>query len=479
MIKKMGKRREECCFLKPDQETVVHLYHTNDLHSHFEEWSSISRFVRQEKQRHKQQGEAAFILDIGDHIDRFHVISEATGGKGNVKLLNEAEYDYVTIGNNEGITLSKKQLAELYEEAKFQVLLANLFEENGSRPSWTKLYDLYTLPNGAVIAFFGLTVAYEAFYSQLGWKVGDPYETLQEVLAEIRHQADAVILLSHLGRNEDEYIAAHYDIDVILGAHTHHLFETGLLVNDTLLCCTGKWGQYVGHVKLQFTEKRLTGKQARVISSRLLGGYSDTGMDHSMRMLQEESEQLMNEPVVELKEALHAHWYEETAFNKLLADSLKEWCDAEIGMLNAGVLLDSLPQGHITRRDIHRICPHPINPCRLLITGKTLRDVIIKAHRPQTEQLEIKGLGFRGKVMGKMIYSGLEVTPDDIPGNKLLLKEVLVNGCPLEPERVYSVGTLDMFTFGYIYPELANANEKKYFMPELLRDVLQDTLMKL
>ncbi|GAA3319913.1 hypothetical protein GCM10020331_028790 [Ectobacillus funiculus] len=60
-----------------------------------------------------------------------------------------------------------------------------------------------------------------------------------------------------------------------------------------------------------------------------------------------------------------------------------------------------------------------------------------------------------------MIYSGLEVTPDDIPGNKLLLKEVLVNGRPLEPERVYSVGTLDMFTFGYIYPELANATEKK------------------
>ncbi|GAA3319907.1 hypothetical protein GCM10020331_028770 [Ectobacillus funiculus] len=42
--------------------------------------------------------------------------------------------------------------------------------------------------------FFGLTVAYEAFYSQLGWKVSDPYEALEEVLAEIRHQADAVIL---------------------------------------------------------------------------------------------------------------------------------------------------------------------------------------------------------------------------------------------------------------------------------------------
>ena len=48
----------------------------------------------------------------------------------------------------------------------------------------------------------------------------------------------------------DEYMAEHYDIDVILGAHTHHLFERGILLNNTLLCCCEKWGRYVGHVRL-------------------------------------------------------------------------------------------------------------------------------------------------------------------------------------------------------------------------------------
>ena len=28
-------------------------------------------------------------------------------------------------------------------------------------------------------------------------------------------------------------MAEHYDIDVILGAHTHHLFERGVLMNNT------------------------------------------------------------------------------------------------------------------------------------------------------------------------------------------------------------------------------------------------------
>ena len=62
---------------------------------------------------------------------RFHSISEATNGLGNTKLLNEALYDYVTIGNNEGITLAKEHLNRLYDDAGFEVLAANLFEKEG------------------------------------------------------------------------------------------------------------------------------------------------------------------------------------------------------------------------------------------------------------------------------------------------------------------------------------------------------------
>ena len=54
----------------------------------------------------------------------------------------------------------------------------------------------------------------------------------------------------------------------------------------------------------------------------------------------------------------------------MLANALKTWCGAEIGMVNAGVLLEGLEEGVVTRGDIHRICPHPINPCLLKVRGK-------------------------------------------------------------------------------------------------------------
>ena len=111
----------------------------------------------------------------------------------------------------------------------------------------------------------------------------------------------------------------------------------------------------------------------------------------------------MAEPVVHLKESLQVDWFHETPFS-YVSKCAEKWCGAEIGMVNAGVLLEGLEEGVVTRGDIHRICPHPINPCALKVPGKILREVILKARKPNMENLEVKGFGFRGKVMGKMIY---------------------------------------------------------------------------
>nr|WP_272942961.1 bifunctional UDP-sugar hydrolase/5'-nucleotidase [Bacillus bingmayongensis] len=460
-----------------NKETIIHLYHTNDIHSHFENWPQISRFVQEEKKRRQKAGESVFTLDIGDHVDRFHRITEATNGQGNTKLLNEALYDYVTIGNNEGITLAKEHLDHLYDEANFEVLLANLFEKDGTRPTWAKPYKLHTTADGITIAFIGLTVAYPDFYEMLGWHIEDPITHLEVILEDVKEKADVTVVLSHLGKNADEYMAEHYDIDVILGGHTHHLFEHGVLVNETLLCCGEKWGRYVGHVQLTVDKetKQVVKKDGRALCTKELK-VSGEALP-TIEVLEEESKRIMAEPIIELKEPLPIDWFKETTFSSMLASALKEWCNAEIGMVNAGVLLEGLTEGIVTRGDIHRICPHPINPCALKVKGKTLREVILKARRPNMEGLEVKGLGFRGKVMGKMIYDGIEVIPDTIPGNKILLKDVLINGESLELNRVYTVGTIDMFTFGYLYPELSTLSEKQYYMPELLRDVLTEMLI--
>ncbi|NGP46176.1 hypothetical protein G4V62_14910 [Bacillaceae bacterium SIJ1] len=108
---------------------VVQLIHTNDFHSHFEHFATNAAVVRDIQAASRNQHEETITIDLGDHMDRFHAISEASNGQMNVRCLNELDYQYATIGNNEGITLSQAALNDLYDEAAFTVCLANVIDQ--------------------------------------------------------------------------------------------------------------------------------------------------------------------------------------------------------------------------------------------------------------------------------------------------------------------------------------------------------------
>ena len=76
-------------------------------------------------------------------------------------------------------------------------------------------------------------------YAPNGWQVLEPMARLEEDLArpEVR-DADIVVVLSHLGVRYDEQIAETYpQVNLVIGSHTHHLFEEGKLVNEPISSC--------------------------------------------------------------------------------------------------------------------------------------------------------------------------------------------------------------------------------------------------
>ena len=92
-------------------ENIV-LLHTNDLHSHLENWPKIRRFIDQKKRENEKKGITTITVDLGDFTDRWHPLSEATNGQANVELMNEVGYDAATIGNNEGCLLYTSDAAD-------------------------------------------------------------------------------------------------------------------------------------------------------------------------------------------------------------------------------------------------------------------------------------------------------------------------------------------------------------------------------
>ena len=62
-------------------------------------------------------------------------------------------------------------------------------------------------------------------YSPNGWDIRNPYDILPELVEELRSTVDVLVLMSHLGIQDDSQIAMDLPaIDVILGSHTHHLY---------------------------------------------------------------------------------------------------------------------------------------------------------------------------------------------------------------------------------------------------------------
>src|SRR5699024_5025394 len=167
------------------QSEKIYIYHTNDIHSDLTFWPRIAQELQDKRAIREQNGDDVFVFDIGDATDRVHPLTEATNGQAITELLNKAKYDAVTIGNNEGITNSKKELNNLYKAANFPVILTNLFDlETGHLPEWVTPYKVFNTKKGDRIGVFGLTTPIYNTYEKLGWKVTNPVKQAQKFYKE-------------------------------------------------------------------------------------------------------------------------------------------------------------------------------------------------------------------------------------------------------------------------------------------------------
>src|SRR5699024_10300543 len=159
----------------------VKIYHTNDIHSALHNYMKFTSFI---KNKRRQYRDNMFYVDIDDHVYRSHPYTEATLGKGNIELLNQAICDVATLGNNEGITLTKNQLIHLYDDAELDVLSANLREVGTQEP----VFKAYTIKDtyGVKIGFIAATVEFTPFYLALDWEVPGAFERIEKYLQDLK-----------------------------------------------------------------------------------------------------------------------------------------------------------------------------------------------------------------------------------------------------------------------------------------------------
>ncbi|NIK12191.1 bifunctional metallophosphatase/5'-nucleotidase [Alkalibacillus almallahensis] len=450
----------------------IHIYFTSDLHSYFDNWPNIMAGIKKYRGIHELEGETSLLLDNGDHLDRVHPITEATLGQSNVSLLSEAGYDVVTFGNNEGITLSNDRLYYLYDDASFAVACANVHPQNREAPEWLKPYQIINSKQGAKVGILGVTAPFRKFYELLGWSVDDPKMILEHYIPELRHQCDIVVVLSHLGLYEDEKMAEQYPIDVIIGGHTHHLIDQGRVEHGTIINAVGKQGYHYGYINIAFDHQmgQVTSLAGEAIP------ISDTQDEDTIQQIQawnDQAHQYLDQVVTSLSEPFPIDWFQSTKLMERFVEELRNWTNADVAALNSGVLLSGFESGPVTKKHIHESCPHPMNPCKMTLTGQELIETVRLFESDRFKNHELKGLGFRGEILGKMVYSQVTL---HYRADGQLLETISIAGERVDPDKKYTLATADTFSFPWLIPSISEVDDKQYYMPEFLRDVLTKCL---
>jgi len=265
--------------LAKPKTVALTILHTNDVHSRLEPFpqdgsrnagrGGIARRMAL-IDRIRSEAKNVLLFDAGDLFQGTPYFN-LYKGEPEILAMNRMRYDASTIGNHDfdgGIENMRDQFAK----AQFPFLVANYDFRNTVMDGRTEPYKVFT-KDGVRIGVFVLGIQPlglipGSLYKETRYL--DPVETGNRVAETLRKdkRCDYVVCLSHLGfKYSDEMVSDHvlaarsYDIDLIIGGHTHTFLGAPVSVNNAsgrpvLINQVGWGGMNLGRIDLTFEPGR-------------------------------------------------------------------------------------------------------------------------------------------------------------------------------------------------------------------------------
>ncbi len=252
------------------QQPKLVILHTNDTHSHFEPLrggedagvgGSIERAAFVDSIRTACGSDRVLLLHAGDFSQGSPYFSELKGVL-EPRILNDLQYDCVTLGNHEfdnDIEALTERIKMLRPETK--VVCANLDLSPFELGGYVKPYAIFRR-GGMKIGIIGLEADISTSISNV---IASRLQQLDNVEVVARwsdylhntEKCDMIILLSHLGYDEDQRLVPQTRwLDLVVGGHSHTFVEDLLYVQDAdgrkvPIITDGKWGLEMGQINVR------------------------------------------------------------------------------------------------------------------------------------------------------------------------------------------------------------------------------------
>jgi len=477
-------------------KTVI--LHTNDVHGAIAGYASVADL----KADYEAKGATVLLVDAGDYTNG-NVYVRDSKGESAITLMEEVGYDVVTLGNHD-FDYGIDSAVELLKDRSFHVISSNV------RKADECVFDSeisYEIGKDLTIGFFALTtpetqtkcnpsnIKGVTFSSKEGL-----YDDAKAEVEFLKKNCDIVILISHLGVNQESAGNQSYDvfnnvegIDFIIDGHSHTVMTEG--DNGEKIQSTGTELENIGVIVIDNATKTI--EKNELIPLEGLSQNADllaiaeniiAGVDERLGYKIAETSVLLDGT----KEHIRAF---ETNLGDLIADAFIWYAfnnteiDADannvVAVMNGGGIRADIAEGDITRADVTTVLPFGNTVTVSYISGAELLEAL-EASTFSTPELagafpHVSGMNIT--VDTTVPYEAGEIYPDSTYYAPAAIKRVTINdinGQPFDENATYVVVSNNFTAAGgdTYYAFKRAYNEGSYFDTAVtLDDALTDYLI--
>src|SRR5262245_3482900 len=394
------------------------------------------------KQSLAAAGRTPLMMLAGDFLSS-SVESTVFKGEQMIAALNAAGLDVATLGNHE-FDFGMDVLLKRMSEAKFAWVVSNVIDRQTGKPVGGAPPYLIRTFGQLKVGIIGLCLTTEGINEEMRRRleIVNPVQAAAKYLPALQaERVNAIVALTHLTFSDDRTLATRFpQIDLIVGGHEH--FPITAVENRTLISKAGSDAKFVARIDLNRRPGAPVERFYELIPiTPALADEPKTAAvvaSYAAKMGTELNTVIGRTTVPLDGVALHLRAGEPN-LGDFVADAIRADAGADIGLVNSGGIRGDRihPPGPITRRTVVEIHPFGNVVCKISIPGQVLLAALnhgvakVPAAAGQFPQV-----------------SGLEMRVDRNGPEGDRVRDVKVQGRPLDPAATYTLALPDFVLLG-------------------------------
>lgn len=426
------------------------ILHSNDMHGDFLAeaktgqggliggLSLLSGYINQVRQTEKN---TLYVIS-GDMLQGSMIDTEFKG-LSTMEIMNYLAPNVVTLGNHE-LDYGFPHLLFLEKMANFPIVNANLYIKKYGK----RLMNPYIILNvdGFDVMFIGIVTEEVLSALKLDKSIGT-FVGLEDAAAEVgkicntykNEDIDLTILLTHIGFEEDQKLAAMLDpewgVDMIIGGHSHTLLEQPAQVNNILITQAAVGTDQIGRFDITVDDdtNSIVEWKWELIPINDQVASPDLDLQNFINTYKEQVDRKYNRIVSRLNRQLtHPVREQETELGNLIADIFLEIDTIDVVLVGSGSIRGKELGPVVTLEDLKKVYPYDGSLYKIKVTGAQLTKVFTHFLRPENRK--------PGESQCYQISKGVRVVYNN---TKKAIESFSINEQPVEADRSYVICVQD------------------------------------